>query len=251
MPPSKVLLIRHGARQPITGNNVWKQVLAQALTPWRRPQGCLTPLGYDQMTQLGQELHAVCGQYDTIQVAWSREASGRCKASAQALLRGLGCGTRVQPRRGVSAYLRADAKCATPVMESMAWSGPCFYANLAAAVPRLARALPPVDQAAAVAKFLFTTAHIARVHGVVPDTERARALMAIVDGMPPVVKAIAPDCAAAQSAGLQAAIAQDLRQGNTLTLYVCHDNTIVNLLIAMGHDHVPVLDFATAVCVEN
>lgn len=93
-----VVVLRHGARQPIAPRGL-KACIARTVGGWARARGRLTPLGKSQHRQLGAWFgrHMLSGQ-EQVRVAWAPEDTRRCELSARAFMAGLhDSAPRMQP----------------------------------------------------------------------------------------------------------------------------------------------------------
>lgn len=237
----RVILVRHGARTPIA-NAPWKARIAHALGDWgdARLDGRLTDVGGAQAHELGWHLGRDL-RPDVVHLAWSPEASGRCAHSAAAIATGI---REAAPRAAVvalndsmgdaaaSALLRGHHGQPRPsrvrVEGDVAGVRRALAKHFPGALPRGA----PDDKVARVLKFIETTHDAAEEGGVLrPDVDLAPFWR---DAGEAGVVSIVPRAWATRASEALVAFVRACTARPGLYVLVCHDNTIVNFLVALG-----------------
>lgn len=238
----RVILVRHGARLPIAPEP-WKARIAHALGEWgdARLDGRLTDVGAAQAHELGWHL-ARDLRPDVVHVGWSPEASGRCAHSAAAMAAGI---RDAAPRATIvalnnsmgdaaaSALLRGHHGQPKPRRVRVDGDVAAVRRALAKHFPGVLPAGAPDDKVARVLKFIETTHAAAEANGVLrPGADLAPFWR---DAGPSVgVSTVVPRAWATRASEALIAFVRACTARPGLYVLVCHDNTIVNFVVALG-----------------
>jgi len=248
----RVILVRHGARTPIA-DEPWKVRVAQRIGDWKDNElhGELTELGKTQMHDFG---HAIGDELTpkVVHIAWSPDESGRCHATALAIMDGI---KHTRPRCRLAILNdNMDDDTATLLLRGHTLlpknnSNPVVEQEQNT-VKVIEKYFPDTQQCAhpvKVLKFIDTTFMTTQLHG------------RLNKGIKGMMKQLKKECKRVlkpelsnptqASEPLLAFVSQMLDKPG-LTILVCHDNTITNFLAAQELP-VPVVPFGGYVVCTN
>lgn len=240
----RVILVRHGARTPIAHQD-WKARVAHALGDWGGGSldGHLTDVGAAQAYAFGRHVARDLAT-DTVHVGWSPEASGRCADSAAAIMAAIQSAAPCvlvealndhMDDSAASALLRGHHGQPKPRRVRVDGDVSAVRHALAKHFPGLLPRRAPDDKVARVLKFIDTTHDCARANGVLWDGAEARMAAFWRDVGGAAVTSVVPRAWATAASEALIAFVRSCTARPGLVVLVCHDNTIVNFLVALGH----------------